>query len=87
MLITKTEVRYPIGRSVQALSFLDVGNAWRSAGEMDMTNLRRGAGFGVRIDVPMIGQIGFDYGYGFDRTIREGGPGWEFHFQLGGSGL
>jgi outer membrane protein insertion porin family len=87
MLITKTEVRYPIGRSVQALSFLDVGNAWRSAGEMDMTNLRRGAGFGVRIDVPMIGQIGFDYGYGFDRTIREGGPGWEFHFQLGGQGL
>lgn len=87
MLITKSEVRYPIGRSVQLLSFLDVGNAWRSPGEMDVTNLRRGAGFGVRIDVPMIGQIGFDYGYGFDRTIREGGPGWEFHFQLGGSGL
>ena len=87
MMITKTEVRYPIGRSVQALSFLDVGNTWGSLGEMDMTNLRRGAGFGVRIDVPMIGQIGFDYGYGFDRTAREGGPAWEFHFQLGGSGL
>jgi outer membrane protein insertion porin family len=87
MLITKSEFRYPIGRSVQALSFFDLGNTWRSPGEMDLTDLRRGAGFGVRIDVPMIGQIGFDYGYGFDRTEREGGPGWEFHFQLGGSGL
>jgi outer membrane protein insertion porin family len=87
MMITKSEIRYPIGRSVQALTFFDVGNTWRSPGEMDLTDLRRGAGFGVRIDVPMIGQLGFDYGFGFDRTEREGGPGWEFHFQLGGSGL
>ncbi len=87
MIIMKSELRYPIGRSVQLVSFFDAGNTWRSFGEVDMTNLRRGAGFGVRLDVPMIGQIGFDYGYGFDRTLREGGPGWEFHFQLGGMGL
>jgi outer membrane protein insertion porin family len=49
-----------------------------------MADVRRGAGAGVRIDVPMVGQLGFDYGYGFERTIRRGGPGWEFHFQIGG---
>lgn len=87
LFITKAEVRYPVAKSVQALSFFDVGETWRSPGEIDVTNLRRGAGLGIRLDVPMIGQIGFDYGYGFDRTEAEGGPGWEFHFQLGGQGF
>ncbi len=87
MMIMRSELRYPFGRSVQLLSFYDAGNTWPSFGETDLTNLRRGAGFGVRLDVPMVGQIGFDYGYGFDRTRLEGGPGWEFHFQLGGTGL
>jgi outer membrane protein insertion porin family len=87
MMIMRSELRYPFGRSVQLVSFFDAGNTWPSFGETDLTNLRRGAGFGVRLDVPMVGQIGFDYGYGFDRTRLEGGPGWEFHFQLGGTGL
>jgi outer membrane protein insertion porin family len=72
---------------VQGLLFFDAGNTWATLGETNLTDLRRGAGFGVRIDVPMVGQLGFDYGYGFDRTPQEGGPGWEFHFQLGGIGL
>jgi outer membrane protein insertion porin family len=84
MLILHSELRYPIVQAVQALAFFDVGNTWASPGETDLTDLRRGAGFGVRVDVPMVGQLGFDYGYGFDRTEREGGPGWEFHFQIGG---
>ena len=49
-------------------------------GEADLTNLRKGAGFGVRVEVPMMGTIGFDYGYGFDRV---GGPSWEPHFNIG----
>ncbi len=84
MLILRSELRYPIVQAVQALAFFDVGNTWVSPGETDLTDLRRGAGLGVRVDVPMVGQLGFDYGYGFDRTEREGGPGWEFHFQIGG---
>ena len=31
----------------------------------------------------MIGIIGLDYGYGFDKDEEFGGPGWEWHFQLG----
>ncbi|HMB71180.1 MAG TPA: BamA/TamA family outer membrane protein, partial [bacterium] len=84
MLIMSSEMRYRVVEAIQALAFFDVGNTWESPSETNVTDLRRGAGLGVRIDVPMVGQLGFDYGYGFDRTIREGGPGWEFHFQIGG---
>jgi len=42
--------------------------------------LRKGAGFGIRVEVPMMGKIGFDYGYGFDRV---GGARWEPHFTMG----
>jgi outer membrane protein insertion porin family len=78
--ILNTEVLYPLTKAVQVLAFLDQGDAWNSFGEADFTNLRKGAGFGLRVDVPMMGQIGFDYGYGFDRL---GGPAWEPHFNFG----
>ena len=84
MMIVQAELRYPIVQAIQALAFFDAGNTWATPGLTDLTDLKKGAGFGVRIDVPMVGQLGFDYGYGFDRTILEGGPGWEFHFQIGG---
>ena len=87
MMILTAEMRYPIVQAVQGLAFFDAGNTWANIGETDFTDLRRGAGLGVRIDVPMVGQLGFDYGYGFDRTLRRGGPGWQFHFQIGGMGL
>jgi len=84
MVIMTTEIRYPITTAVQGLGFFDAGNTWEGPGETDLTDLKRGAGLGIRIDVPMVGQLGFDYGYGFDRSERQGGPGWEFHFQIGG---
>jgi outer membrane protein insertion porin family len=53
---------------------------------MDMTDLRRSAGFGVRMLVNPIGLIGFDYGYGYDAATPDGSPpGWKFHFQFGKS--
>jgi hypothetical protein len=30
--------------------------------------------------MPAVGNLGFDYGYGFD---KEGGPAWEPHFTFG----
>jgi outer membrane protein insertion porin family len=84
MFITTTEIRYPLVQAVQTLAFFDAGNTWESPTRTDLADLKRGAGFGIRIDVPMVGQLGFDYGYGFDRSERQGGPGWQFHFQLGG---
>lgn len=79
-LINSAEILYPLTQSVQLLGFVDQGDAWNSFSEADFTNLRKGAGFGVRVEVPMMGTIGFDYGYGFDRA---GGPGWEPHFNFG----
>ena len=78
--IFNNEVLYPLTRAVQLLSFLDMGDVWNSFSEADLANLRKGAGFGVRVEVPMMGTIGFDYGYGFD---RDGGPRWEPHFTIG----
>ncbi len=79
--IMNTEILYPLTDAVQVLSFLDMGDVWNSFAEADMANLRKGAGFGLRVEVPMMGTIGFDYGYGFDRA---GGPAWEPHFTIGG---
>jgi len=78
--ILSSEVLYPLTPAVQLLGFVDQGDTWNSFGEADFTNLRKGAGFGVRVEVPMMGTIGFDYGYGFDRA---GGPSWEPHFNFG----
>ena len=66
--------------AVQLLAFVDQGDTWNSFGEADFTNLRKGAGFGARVEVPMMGTIGFDFAYGFDRV---GGPSWEPHFNFG----
>jgi len=78
--ILNSEILYPLTNSIQLLSFLDMGDVWNSFSEADMANLRKGAGFGLRVEVPMMGTIGFDYGYGFDRL---GGPAWEPHFSIG----
>jgi outer membrane protein insertion porin family len=78
--IMTTEVLYPLTDAVQLLGFVDQGETWNSFTSADFTNLRKGAGFGVRVEVPMMGTIGFDYGYGFDRVD---GPSWEPHFNFG----
>ena len=74
------EALYPLTRAVQFITFLDMGDTWNSMNEANLANLRKGAGFGIRVEVPMMGTIGFDYGYGFDKL---GGPGWEPHFNIG----
>jgi len=74
------EILFPFTQQVWALAFFDAGNTWNSFGEADLYHLRRGLGLGVRIEMPGMGTLGFDYGYGFDRP---GGPGWTPHFTFG----
>jgi outer membrane protein insertion porin family len=83
--ILNAEILYPLTKAVQLLSFLDMGDVWNSFSEADMASLRKGAGFGIRVEVPMMGTIGFDYGYGFDREDFLGNkdPRWEPHFNIG----
>ena len=80
MLILTTELQFPIADPLRGLLFFDAGNTWNSTRDLDLGDLRKGAGFGIRMEVPALGRIGFDVGYGFDR--EEGGT-WETHFQLG----
>jgi outer membrane protein insertion porin family len=74
------ELSLPVGPTVTLLGFFDMGNTWNSYRGADLADLRKGIGFGIRVELPMLGTVGFDYGYGYDRI---GGPGWEPHLTLG----
>ncbi|MBN1885948.1 MAG: outer membrane protein assembly factor BamA [Candidatus Krumholzibacteriota bacterium] len=74
------EILFPFSSQVYGLIFLDAGNVWNSFGEANIFDLRRGLGLGVRLEMPGLGNLGFDYGYGFD---KDGAPGWEPHFTFG----
>ncbi|MFH1568555.1 MAG: BamA/TamA family outer membrane protein, partial [Gemmatimonadota bacterium] len=85
MLVINLEYRFPITeRQVVGLVFADAGNAWAGIGDMNPTDLRRSVGLGFRVLTPMLGMIGFDFGYGFDRRQVDGQrPGMTTHFQFG----
>ncbi|MDI6807979.1 MAG: outer membrane protein assembly factor BamA [Candidatus Eisenbacteria bacterium] len=81
MLGYTTEYQFPIAEPLRGLLFYDVGGTWNSVSTFRASGFMQGFGFGFRIDVPMLGEIGFDYGYGIN---REEGARWEPHLQLGG---
>jgi outer membrane protein insertion porin family len=81
MLILTAEYRFRIIDQLQLALFTDAGNTWNRWATIDMNDLNRGAGMGVRVEVPMLGILGLDYAYGFDGPNR----GWEPHFQIGTS--
>ncbi len=74
------ELVFPFSQMVWGVVFYDIGNAWNSMTEANIYNMRRGLGVGIRIEMPGMGNLGFDYGYGFDKY---GGPAWEPHFTFG----
>lgn len=69
------ELRYPItlnpSSSIFVLSFLEGGNAWIGSKNWNPFELKRTAGFGMRVFLPMFGLLGFDYGFGFDKTAQQ----------------
>jgi len=77
--IFSMEYKLRLSRQLSFIVFGDAGNAWNSIDQFSFSDLNRGSGVGVRLEIPMLGLIGFDFGYGFDRER----PGWEPHFQLG----
>jgi outer membrane protein insertion porin family len=60
-----------------------MGNTYSSYKDINLYNLYRGAGAGIRLEIPMMGVMGFDLGYGFDRAR----PGFEPHFQINPFGM
>jgi outer membrane protein insertion porin family len=60
--------------------FFDAGNVWDLWREIRPLDLKCGAGIGFRMEIPLLGVIGFDYAYGFNRDDR---PRWVGHFLIG----
>ncbi len=82
------ELRYPImlgnSANIYALTFLEGGNAWNNVRNFNPFDMKRSAGVGVRIILPMVGLLGIDWAYGFDKvngSSQYGGS--QFHFVLG----
>ena len=73
-----TEVAMRLGAQASASLFMDAGNVWENAADIDPSQLYRGAGIGVQLVTPF-GPIGLDIAYGFDKPD----PGWQLHFRLG----
>ncbi len=80
------ELRYPAILSPQStiyvLAFLEAGNCWDDIKDFNPFQVKRSAGVGVRVMLPMIGLIGVDWGWGFD-TIGGKMSGSHFHFLIG----
>lgn len=101
-LITKykVELRYPISlnpsATVFALAFGEAGNSWNSFSNYNPFDVKKSAGVGVRLFLPMFGLIGLDYGWGLD-PLSPGDSGYrpslhspgifkpqgQFHFTIG----
>ena len=85
------ELRYPFmlgNTTIYGLGFLEGGNAWANAKDFNPFKMKRSAGIGVRIFLPMVGLMGIDWAYGFDNvyTSQYGAQkrgGSNFHFILG----
>ncbi|MDX9769407.1 MAG: outer membrane protein assembly factor BamA [Tenuifilaceae bacterium] len=82
------ELRYPITLQPQAaiylLTFLEAGNAWYEFRSINPFNVHRSAGVGARVFLPMIGMLGIDWGYGFDKIPHNPDKHrGQFHFTIG----
>ena len=81
------ELRYPFllgNTTIYGLAFLEGGNAWSDTKSFNPFNMKRSAGVGVRIFLPMVGLMGIDWAYGFDKPFAGYAKGGSnFHFILG----
>ena len=82
------ELRYPFllgNTTIYGLGFLEGGNAWSETKNFNPFDLKRSAGIGVRIFLPMVGLMGIDWAYGFDKPYATSNSigGSQFHFILG----
>ncbi len=82
------ELRYPVilkpSSNIYILGFLEGGNAFNSWKDFSPFRIKRSAGFGVRLYLPIVGMLGIDWGYGFDAPAGQvQKSGGQFHFVMG----
>jgi len=79
-LLLTAEEEIKITQQIYGVLFFDAGDAWESLSLSDPSDLKRSVGFGVRVEIPGMGPLGLDIGYGLDRP---GGPGFQPHVTFG----
>ena len=79
------ELRYPLimqpSSTIFALVFLEGGNSWSDIKDFNPFQIKRSAGVGLRVFLPVVGLLGIDWGYGFDAA--SGKDKSHFHFLIG----
>ncbi|MFW5846096.1 MAG: BamA/TamA family outer membrane protein, partial [Planctomycetota bacterium] len=82
MLVLRNEIRGPLGfdGQLQIAAFLDAGNAYERIGDIDLDELRYGAGYGFRFITPA-GSLILDLGTNLDPVSNE--DHWKVHFAFG----
>ena len=83
------ELRYPLAlkqsTTIYVLAFAEAANAWMNFADYNPFDVKRSAGAGIRLFIPMMGLLGFDMGYGFDKIAGKSKDvcGWQPSFVLG----
>lgn len=80
----QVELRHPVMLNDQAtvfvLAFAEAGNTWNKFSEVNPFKVRRAAGVGARIFLPIFGMLGIDYGHAFDPIPGMSSSNWKQNF-------
>lgn len=91
--ILALERQFTIAEPLHGVIFGEAGGTWNKLSDFSFGDLRKSLGFGVRMEIPLLGQVGFDYAYGFNRLNRDDPDptrrgrynkgGWQPHLHFG----
>lgn len=66
MTVFNTELKVKVLPQLALIAFFDAGNAWERIDQVNLSELKKGVGAGVRFEIPLMGVLGFDAGFGLD---------------------
>lgn len=85
VFVGNIEYRFPIApKQLYGVLFADCGNVWKKTSEVDFSELKAGAGIGLRINSP-IGPIRMDYAWRLNDASGQVKGETKIHFGIGPS--
>ncbi len=78
------ERQFTLVDPLHAALFAEAGGTWNNFSDFRWDSIHKSVGIGVRMEIPLLGQVGFDYAYGFDRLNRDPRPGRGGRYDRGG---
>lgn len=76
MTVFNTELKVKVTPQIALLGFFDAGAAWDNINQVNLSQLNKGVGLGIRFEVPFVGVLGFDAGWGLDYTYPSDSSFW-----------